>query len=178
VHDLQLKSLLLFLRAALWTVLFPGVVAGYIPWQLFGVRDAEVSSPADIPALVLIGTGVLILLSSIVEFARRGKGTLSPVDPPTRLVIQGPYRWVRNPMYAGVLFVLAGEALLTANIGLVGYAATFFVITSVFIALFEEPYLERVFGSSYAQYKANVRRWLPRLSPWRGDTTTAHDLIC
>ncbi len=157
----------LFLRASLWTVLFPGVVAGYIPWRFFGLRQAKISGPEDIAALALIGVGLVLLLSSIFEFARRGKGTLSPVDPPKRLVVAGPYRWVRNPMYAGVLFILAGESIIVARLSLLVYAAILFLIVNVFIAGFEEPYLERQFGSSYTEYKANVRRWIPRVSAWR-----------
>lgn len=157
----------LFFRALLWTVLFPGVVAGFIPWRFFGLREARITGLEDVAALVLIGIGLVILLSSIVEFARRGKGTLSPVDPPTQLVVAGPYRWVRNPMYAGVLFILAGESIIVAQPGLLAYAAVLFVIVNVFIARFEEPYLERQFGASYAEYKANVRRWIPRVTAWR-----------
>ena len=158
---------LIFFRALLWTVLFPGVVAGFIPWRFFGLREARIAGLADVAGLVLIGIGLVILLSSIVEFARRGKGTLSPVDPPKHLVVAGPYRWVRNPMYAGVLFILAGESSIVAQPGLVLYATAFVIITNVFIARFEEPYLERQFGARYVEYKASVRRWIPRVSGWR-----------
>ena len=167
MHSTRLSALFLFLRALLWTVLFPGVVAGFIPWRFFGLREASISSIADFTALALVGIGAALLLSSIIEFARRGKGTLSLADPPTRLVVSGPYRWVRNPMYAGVLFILVGESIIVAQPGIVLYAAAFFIITNVFIARFEEPYLERTFGPGYVAYKANVRRWIPRASPWR-----------
>lgn len=125
----------LFVRSALWTILFPGVLAGYIPWRFLGFR-------------------------------RRGRGTLSPVDPPERLVVTGLYRWVRNPMYVGVLSALIGEAFISAEPGLFVYAVGFFTAAQLFILAYEEPVLERSFGSSYTEYKTNVRRWLPRTSPW------------
>ena len=160
-------SIRLFLRATLWTVLFPGVVAGFIPWRFFRVGDAALSGVAGYAGLLVGAIGLVILLFAIVEFARRGRGTLSPADPPTRLVIAGPYRHVRNPMYAAVLFILAGEVLLSGNAGLALYALAFFVITSLFIARFEEPYLERTFGAEYVDYRANVPRWIPRIAPWK-----------
>ncbi|HEX7070293.1 MAG TPA: isoprenylcysteine carboxylmethyltransferase family protein [Rhodothermales bacterium] len=163
-----IASSLLFLRAALWTVLFPGVLGFYIPWRFFGVREGSGAGAAGIVGLLLAATGTFILLSAIVEFARRGRGTLSPVDPPSRLVIVGPYRWVRNPMYAGVLFVLVGELMIASSIALLVYATGFFVVTNTFIARFEEPYLRRTFGEQYETYLANVRRWIPRIRPWRG----------
>lgn len=112
------SSVRLFLRATLWTVLFPGVVAGFIPWRFFKVGEASPSGVTGYAGVLVGAIGFGILLCAIVEFARQGRGTLSPVDPPTRLVIAGPYRYVRNPMYAAVLFILAGEVLVGGQIGL------------------------------------------------------------
>lgn len=161
-----MNSFWLFLRAAFWTVLLPGLLAGYIPWRYFRVRNAELSGVADVPGLVLIGIGLIILLASIVEFDAAARSTLSPVDPPKQLVVEGPYRWVCNPMYTGVMCILIGEILIGADFDLIIYAAAVFVGVNLFIARYEEPYLERAFGSSYMEYKRHVRRWIPRLTPW------------
>ena len=161
------SPLVLFLRSALWTILFPGIIAVYIPWRFFGVRYASVEGIGGVIGWLLVLIGAVLLLASIVEFARRGKGTLSPVDPPKRLVVSGPYRWVRNPMYAGVVFMLVGQSLFTSGLGLVVYVAVLFGIVDVFITLHEEPYLEHMFGDSFREYKRNVRRWMPRIRPWR-----------
>jgi protein-S-isoprenylcysteine O-methyltransferase Ste14 len=98
-------------RSLFWTLVMPGVVAGYIPWRYYGVRDPGVtwSDPVDLGALVVSGTGVLLLAACILEFAKRGRGTLSPADPPKRLVVQGLYGYVRNPMYLGVMLMNRGE---------------------------------------------------------------------
>jgi protein-S-isoprenylcysteine O-methyltransferase Ste14 len=88
-------------------------VAGYIPWRFFNVVvDMQKLHIFDVVGMVISACGVAILLQSIVEFARRGRGTLSPLDPARKLVVTGLYRWVRNPMYLGVLLVLLGEVLI------------------------------------------------------------------
>src|ERR1041385_4255569 len=104
--------MLLALRTLLWTVLLPGMIAGYIPWRWFGISRLrpDFINPLDLLALLVIVIGVALLGTSIWEFASRGRGTLSPVDPPKQLVVQGLYRYVRNPMYAAVSTILLGEA--------------------------------------------------------------------
>lgn len=154
----------LALRALLWTIAFPGVVAGYIPWRFFGLSQVRVdlADPLDLLGLALIAIGAVLELACIWEFARRGRGTLSPVDPPKQLVVQGLYRYVRNPMYLSVSTVLLGEALLARSLALLGYWAIFFTFVNLFVMLYEEPTLRRQFGDSYVRYTERVGRWLPR----------------
>ena len=156
--------MLLALRSLFWTVLFPGMIAGYIPWRYLGVShtDVSVADPLDLLGLLLVAIGLAVLGACIWEFARRGRGTLSPIDPPKQLVVQGLYRYVRNPMYVGVSSILWGEALLTHSLALLGYWAVFFTLVNLFVMLYEEPALRRQFGDSYARYTEEVGRWLPR----------------
>ena len=158
--------MLLFLRSLLWTILLPGMIAGYIPWRFFGFRLHAPQSVMQLICVAVAALGVVILLLCIVEFARRGRGTLSPLDPPRKLVVTGLYRWVRNPMYVGVALVLLGEILMSGSSALATYAAIFFLCANLFILAYEEPHLARTFGASYQDYKRHVRRWIPRLSPW------------
>jgi protein-S-isoprenylcysteine O-methyltransferase Ste14 len=81
-------------------------------------------------------------------------------------VVRGPYRHVRNPMISGVLFILAGEALVLGSLPLLIWFLAFFAANSVWMPLIEEPGLERRFGEEYIEYKREVPRWLPRLKPW------------
>lgn len=157
----------LFLRSAFWTVLAPGIMAGYLPWRFFGVRWPASANARTVIAVLLGAMGAIVLLASIIEFARRGRGTLSPVDPPRRLVVTGWYRWVRNPMYVGVLLLLFGEILIAPSWGFALYIAALFAAVNVFIRGYEEPYLQRRFGASYEEYRRHVRRWIPRVRPWR-----------
>jgi protein-S-isoprenylcysteine O-methyltransferase Ste14 len=158
-------TLSLALRSALWTVLLPGMVAFYIPWRFFGVSAARVrlAEPVHSVALIAIALGTAILLLCIWEFAHSGRGTLAPVDAPRELVVQGLYRYVRNPMYVGVATILIGELLLVRSVALLIYFLIFFIGVNAFIIGYEEPALRRRFGASYEDYRAHVRRWLPRL---------------
>jgi protein-S-isoprenylcysteine O-methyltransferase Ste14 len=112
--------------------------------------------------LAAIGIGVVLLGTCIWEFARRGRGTLAPVDPPTTLVVQGLYRYVRNPMYLSVTMIVLGEALLTGSRALLAYWAVWFLAVNLFVIGYEEPTLRRRFGPAYDRYRATVGRWLPR----------------
>jgi protein-S-isoprenylcysteine O-methyltransferase Ste14 len=161
------SPVLLFIRGGFWAVLFPGFIAGYVPWRVFGVSvSSDGFGPRAVTGIVVATLGLLLLVTCIVEFGHRGKGTLSPVDPPRELVVTGLYRWVRNPMYVGVSLMLFGEILISPSWGLALYAAAFVTLANLFIRAYEEPYLHRTFGKSYELYRRHVRRWLPRLRPW------------
>lgn len=154
----------LFLRSLLWTMLFPGVVAGYVPWRFFGVDRIRFESldALQMAGLLCAALGVALLTACIVEFARSGRGTLSPVDPPRELVVRGLYRYVRNPMYLSVTLVILGEAMLVRSTDLAIYWVVFFTLANLFVVGYEEPYLRRQFGASYDDYTRRVGRWLPR----------------
>lgn len=160
-----MSRLTLALRSLLWTLLLPGMVAGYIPWRFYGLSHVHLdfTNPLTLLTLLLIAAGVALLFACIWEFAARGKGTLSPVDPPKELVVQGLYRYVRNPMYLSVSTIVLGEALLARSRALLVYWVIFFVAANLFVMLYEEPGLRRQFGESYARYQQQVGRWLPRL---------------
>jgi protein-S-isoprenylcysteine O-methyltransferase Ste14 len=165
-----IRSLGLAFRSLLWALLLPGLFAGYIPWRYFGLRSIvlDLDQPLHWIGLLGIVVGTLLLAACILEFARSGRGTLSPVDPPRTLVIRGPYRYVRNPMYLGVSLILLGEVVLTRSGGLFGWWAAWFVMVNLFVLLYEEPTLRDEFGAAYTEYTAAVGRWLPRLRPWPG----------
>jgi protein-S-isoprenylcysteine O-methyltransferase Ste14 len=157
------SSSLLVLRSLLWTILLPGFVAGYAPWRYFGVSEARVvwSNPVDLVALLVIAAGVSLLAACIVEFARRGRGTLSPLDPPRHLVVRGLYRYVRNPMYLSVTIIVLGEALLIRSRPLAISWVIWFAFVNLFVIGYEEPTLRRQFGASYDEYTRRVGRWIP-----------------
>jgi len=113
--------------------------------------------------LVGVGGGALALWC-ILTFAMLGKGTPAPFDPPRRLVVAGPYRYVRNPMYVGAGLALAGAAMFYGSLPLLGYTGLFLLVTHAFVVFYEEPTLTRLFGQQYRDYRTRVRRWLPRFS--------------
>ena len=153
----------LALRSLLWTLLLPGVMAGFIPWRYLGVSRAQVQwqNPRHLAALVVIAAGVTLLATCIWEFARSGRGTLSPMDPPKHLVVRGLYRYVRNPMYLAVTLIVLGQALLLASLNLLLYWSFFFGIVNLFVIGYEEPTLREQFGAEYEEYTRLVGRWIP-----------------
>jgi protein-S-isoprenylcysteine O-methyltransferase Ste14 len=122
---------------------------------------------AALAAGVLVGVaGLGLFAASLRRFATDGRGTLAPWDPPRRLVLRGPYRYVRNPMIAGVMFILAAIAFVLRSRPHGAWALTFAVINATYIPLLEEPLLEARFGDEYREYCRHVRRFIPRLTPW------------
>jgi len=117
-------------------------------------------------ALAAAAAGLTLMATTIRLFDRVGRGTLAPWSPTRRLVVVGPYRWVRNPMISGVLLVLAGETLLFGSGALGAWLALFFVVNTLYFVWSEEPGLERRFGDEYRRYRSHVPRWVPRLRPW------------
>jgi len=155
-------------------VLLPGVVTIVVPvlillgegphigWGLGGVA----AGLAVLAGLALIAAGLAMWAWTVRLFAQVGKGTLAPWDPTRRLVVQGPYRHVRNPMISGVLGVLLGEATLLGSVGIAIWAAIFAAVNTAWFVLGEEPGLERRFGEEYREYKRDVPRWVPRRDAW------------
>lgn len=143
----------------LFSFLIPGAVGGWIPWLL---PHAAVPPPAPWwSGLALVAAGLSLYVWCAAEFAR-GLGTPFPLAETERLVVRGPYRLVRNPMYLAVLCAILGWAVFLRSAWVLAYAGLFVVGVTAFVAVVEEPRLERRFGADYAAYRSRVRRWLPR----------------
>jgi protein-S-isoprenylcysteine O-methyltransferase Ste14 len=159
--------------------LAPGVVAGLAPWWISGWRmQPPFFGLAFVRALgiALIVLGTPLLLDSFARFALQGLGTPAPVLPTEHLVVSGLYRCVRNPMYVGVLWIIAGQGLLLGNVRLLGYGALVWLAFYVFVIAYEEPTLRRTFGAEYERFCANVPRWIPRLRPWHGGAASRNGM--
>lgn len=155
--------------SAIFLVVAPGMLAGYVPWTLTHWHFAPEQFPAArVLGAALIAAGLPILLDSFARFALQGLGTPAPVMPPRRLVVSGFYRHVRNPMYVAVTALIAGQGLLFGSITLLAYGAILWAGFFGFVVAYEEPVLAEQFADDYARYQANVRRWWPRVTPWRG----------
>lgn len=107
--------------------------------------------------------GINLAISTMVLFYTVGKGTPAPWAPPEHLVIEGPYRYIRNPMITAVILVLIGESLILNSFNIFYWAILFFTINSLYFPLFEEKQLTARFGQEYIDYKKRVPRWLPEL---------------
>jgi protein-S-isoprenylcysteine O-methyltransferase Ste14 len=150
------------------TVVIPGVILWLTGLDTLGLWPSVPATRVGLPALggALLCLGLGLMVATIRLFVTVGQGTLAPWNPTQRLVVRGVYRHVRNPMIAGVFFVLLGEAILAASLPLLGWFVLFVIANAIYIPLAEEPGLVKRFGSDYLTYKQNVPRWLPRLRPW------------
>ncbi len=113
----RLAGAWLAFKSLLWTALLPGFIAGFVPWRYFGLEAValDIQNPFHWTGLFVVLLGAILLGACVWEFARSGRGTLSPADPPRELVVQGLYRYVRNPMYLSVTLIVLGEALVAAS---------------------------------------------------------------
>ena len=149
-------------------VVAPGTVVGVIPWLITRWKIPG-STPAwrvaQVLGVLLIVVGLIPVVHAFAQFAKAG-GTPMPLAPTQRLVVNGFNRYVRNPMYVGLLIVILGQALLFGSLPLVLYAVVMWVITASFVRWYEEPTLVRTYGSEYEIYRRNVPAWLPRWHPW------------
>ena len=153
-------------RAITYATLFIAFVLIYLPARFLSRSGITRPAIMDAPQIagILIGTaGAVIALWCVITFAWIGKGTPAPFDPPRRLVVRWPYRFVRNPMYIGAAIALAGAALFYESVTLLAYVCGFLLAAHLFVVLYEEPTLQRTFGPEYDEYRRHVRRWLPRI---------------
>ena len=100
--------------------------------------------------------------------ALRLKTTPAPIAPTKTLVVNGSYRFVRNPMYVAVGSLVLGQALLFGSAAVLVYGVVVWLAVHAFVIGYEEPTLSRAYGEQYDRYRRNVRRWIPRLTPWTG----------
>ena len=151
----------LWFRALFVTLLFPGTVAGLIPYRLAAGRHAFplTLGPFRWAGMALLVAGLALLLLTVWDFARAGHGTLAPWDAPTALVERRLYAWARNPMYLGVLGCIMGQGIWRESVGVLAYGALMAVVFQVRVVAFEEPALLKRFGAAYAEYLRRVPRW-------------------
>jgi len=159
----ELANVKLILKNLFFTLAVPGTVAVYVPLLL--TRGLPPTTGwTRLLALPFFAVALTVYLWSVWNFAFRGKGTPLPIDAPTRLVVQGPYLYTRNPMYLAVMSALLGWLLAYQSLGLLLYTVGVGSAFATFVIGYEEPHLRRQFGEQYDDYMGRVPRWLPRRS--------------
>lgn len=153
------------LGTIVFVLLVPGTVVLAVPYLLTHWRLAP-------PLLgwgatrwlgaALLACALPLFVAFNLRFVVEGRGTPAPVAPTQRLVMGGPFRWVRNPGYVAVVALLVGQALVFGSTLLLAYAGAVAACFHVFIVLYEEPTLRRQFGAEYEAYYRQVPRWVPR----------------
>lgn len=146
-------------------ILLPFTVTVIVPYSIGGWNNDRVLWMMIVGSLSGI-VGITLLFYTIRLFGLLGNGTLAPWHPTQKLVVAGPYRYVRNPMISGVFFILIGESVFFNSTSIAIWAGLFFLINTTYFILAEEPSLERRFGEDYREYKRHVGRWVPRFTPY------------
>jgi protein-S-isoprenylcysteine O-methyltransferase Ste14 len=157
----------ILIRAVVYATAFVGLLLVFVPAQL--LSWADIPRPVNIRApqiagIVVSTLGGILVVWCIGTFVVAGKGTPAPFDQPARLVVTGPYRYMRNPMYFGAALAIAGAALFYQSPLLLAYASVFLLFFHFFVVLYEEPALQRAFGEEYDSYRQQVGRWGPPAS--------------
>jgi protein-S-isoprenylcysteine O-methyltransferase Ste14 len=149
-------------KSLLYLIVEAGLFALYIPLALLRTGPRLETGVISFFAIPLWLIGSLIVLRCFWDFTFQGQGTPVPVDPPKKLVITGLYRYVRNPIYVGVMLIFLGHFLWFGYWALLAYAVLAFLGVHFFIVLYEEPNLKKKFGAEYENYLKRTPRWIPR----------------
>jgi len=160
--------MLLVLRTLVYATLFVGLLLVWLPARVLawsGIVRPSGTAAAQLAGIFLATSGGVLVLWCVSCFIRFGHGTPAPFDAPRQLVVRGPYRFVRNPMYIGAALTIAGAALAYRSAGLLIYACIFLLVFHAFVVFYEEPTLRRKFGAPYESYCRQVRRWWPAWRP-------------
>jgi protein-S-isoprenylcysteine O-methyltransferase Ste14 len=152
-------------RAVTYATFFVGLLLVFLPKRLLslaGVTPPESIAGQQVLGMILAVAGAALGIWCILAFVFIGQGTQAPFDPPKRLVIRGPYRALRNPMFAGAALALTGAAVYYGSSALIAYAVAFWLVMHLLVVLYEEPALRKTFGVEYANYCEKTGRWWPR----------------
>jgi protein-S-isoprenylcysteine O-methyltransferase Ste14 len=166
------KSMKLIARS-LFALILPVTFTVIVPAIFILKFNNHLSAPNSIISGVMLTVGLFLIISGLgfvaytnKSFFKVGKGTLAPWDPPKKLVIADLYRYVRNPMISGLSMIILGESMIFSSVELFGFFIFVVVLNHIYFVYSEEPGLEERFGNEYTEYKKNVPRWIPRLTPW------------
>src|SRR5262245_26429581 len=153
-----------------------GWLTGYLR-PLDASLGVELPAWVQVPGIVAFVAGATLMLICAAMLSTRGIGSLGGEEwfMPREFVATGPFRFVRNPMSLGGAFFLPGIALWHRSAFGLGLAAALFLLFHLVVVYLEEPGLEKRFGDSYREYRRNVRRYMPRMTPWQGSTVIQTD---
>lgn len=159
------------IRMAVYAVGFLAVMLGALPWLFYRIDVRVPVVHVDIGQLRIVGVvlfvvGLVLYTGASGVLVRRGKGAFVEFDPPTKLVVEGPYRYVRNPVAGFLLATALGEVIALSSTGALLLFCIYVVVAHLQVTRLEEPLLRKRFGRAYDEYCAHVPRWIPRRSRW------------
>jgi protein-S-isoprenylcysteine O-methyltransferase Ste14 len=163
-------------KTLIFTVFVPGTVGVWIPHRIGGSGDIrtifeQASELRYVSGVLFLLMGGLIYLWCAWDFSVKGLGTPAPIDAPKTLVVNGLYRFVRNPMYLGVAYLISAQSILRSSHSVFYYLIFFLICAQLFVSFYEEPHLRRLFGEQYEEYCRQVPRWIPQFKGYHPPTT-------
>ena len=147
-------------------IILPVNVLIIIPAILLYLTNFTFTRTNILQIIFALITGIIGLVFagwSMLTFKSKGKGTLAPWAPPQNFVVTGPYKYVRNPMISGVIFLLYAEFCITKSVALFLWFLAFTFINLFYIHYVEEPQLKKRFGKPYEEYLEKVPCWIPKI---------------
>jgi protein-S-isoprenylcysteine O-methyltransferase Ste14 len=157
------------LRMLVYSVVFLGFVLAALPWAFYQldvyvpVVHVEIGFPLRVVGVVFGGIAFVLYLAASYILTSRGKGAYVEFDPPTELVIVGPYQYCRNPVVVTLLATMLGEAIALSSTGVLLMFGIIAFLANGQVREIEEPLLRKRYGAAYDDYCARVPRWIPRL---------------
>jgi protein-S-isoprenylcysteine O-methyltransferase Ste14 len=154
-----------FVRAHLYGAI---VIGTFIVLPTIELRQFDASFAQALPralrylGMALIPIGATLSYASFWVCITRGRGTAFPTEPPKVMMILGPYRFVRNPMYVGNLLMMFGGAFFFLSPTLLLYAVVMCVVVHLYVTASEEPLLKQRYGAAYLAYVGTTPRWFPK----------------
>lgn len=150
-------------------ILLPFTVTFVVPYLLYDSTDEVLPHTVTLKLVgwLIAVAGSALFVYTVFLFKILGQGTLAPWEPTKKLIVEGPYRYCRNPMITGVFFMIIGEGLMLFSTNIIAWAVAFFIINTLYFIFVEERSMMQRFGSDYLKYKKHVPRWLPRITPFR-----------
>ena len=167
-----MKSAEIYFRKQITSLILPILGLFILPWLITsftktGIFFIDNIFLQTVIGVMFLGIGFPLIISSVFLFIKTGKGTLAPWYPTEKLVVSGPYKYTRNPMITGVIFVIFAEAFLLGSFGILIYGIFFFLLNTIYFKFLEEPGLVKRFGRDYIEYRKNVSMWIPRIKPYK-----------
>jgi len=161
-------------KTAIFTAAVPFTIGWWLPTRIHRAFDVSSNVPSGAFALQVSSYFLLLLGAAVYlwcawDFSVKGLGTPAPIDAPKNLVVNGLYRYVRNPMYLGVFGIVASRALYFWSLPVFSYFVVAATCAILFVHFYEEPHLRKIFGEQYVDYLRRVPGWLPRFSAIRSD---------
>jgi protein-S-isoprenylcysteine O-methyltransferase Ste14 len=168
------KIFFVLFKTAIFTAVVPFTVGWWLPTRIHRASEVSANVPSggfapQVLSYILLLLGAAVYLWCAWDFSVKGLGTPAPIDAPKNLVVNGLYRYVRNPMYLGVFSIVASRALYFWSLPVLFYFVVAAAGAVLFVHFYEEPHLRKIFGEQYVDYRRRVPGWLPRFSAIRTD---------